>query len=52
VADKEFLEARDRARALLADVAEEGQSELIFSLLEAEDQESWLTEQLANAVRD
>jgi hypothetical protein len=53
VADEALQEARERAEPLLADVAlDRAELELIFSLVEAEDEEVWLRERLADALRD
>jgi len=53
VADADFQEARERAEPLLADVAlDRAELELIFSLVEAGDEETWLRERLADALRD
>ena len=52
MADEDLHEARERAESLLADVGPQAELTLIFSLVEVADDEKWLTEQLADALRN
>lgn len=57
MADEELQDARERAELLLTGVADDvtrGQATLalIFSLIEAEDEDIWLREKLDDALRD
>jgi hypothetical protein len=52
VADEDVLEVREQVRPLLGDAADTAQTELIFSLVDADDELAWLRGRLADALRD
>lgn len=49
----ELQDARERSEPLLSEVAPDMEAvRLVFSLLSATDEDRWLTERLADALRD